>query len=68
IIRELPFDSDRKMMSVVIKDGDQYQVLTKGAPDVILAKTDAILDHDQLVTLPAGQTAVEAQVNRFAEQ
>ncbi|MFK5261225.1 HAD family hydrolase, partial [Lactiplantibacillus plantarum] len=26
------------------------------------------LDHDQLVTLPAGQTAVEAQVNRFAEQ
>ncbi|WP_338215379.1 cation-translocating P-type ATPase [Lacticaseibacillus salsurivasis] len=68
IIRELPFDSDRKMMSVVIKDGDQYQVLTKGAPDVILAKTDAILDHDQPITLAAGQTAVEAQVNRFAEQ
>jgi Ca2+-transporting ATPase len=35
ILRVLPFDSTRKMMSVVIKADDQYYVLTKGAPDVI---------------------------------
>lgn len=35
ILRVLPFDSTRKMMSVVIKQNDQYHVLTKGAPDVI---------------------------------
>ncbi len=35
ILRVLPFDSTRKMMSVVIKQGIQYHVLTKGAPDVI---------------------------------
>ena len=68
IIRELPFDSERKMMSVVINDGGQYQVLTKGAPDVLLAKTDLIEDHNQLVSIEEGRAAVEAQVNRFAEQ
>ena len=32
---EIPFSSSRKMMSVVIKRGDKYQVLTKGAFDRI---------------------------------
>ncbi|MFD1417617.1 cation-translocating P-type ATPase [Companilactobacillus keshanensis] len=36
ILRVFPFDSTRKMMSVVIKSGNEYKVLTKGAPDVLL--------------------------------
>jgi len=35
---ELPFDSDRKRMSVVARVGDSRLVLVKGAPDVILAR------------------------------
>lgn len=32
----LPFDSDRKMMSVLIKENGQNLMITKGAPDIIL--------------------------------
>lgn len=37
IVKEFPFDSSRKMMSVIVEDqsGNQY-VLAKGAPDVLL--------------------------------
>ena len=34
---EAPFDSGRKMMSVVVDEGNgTYEQYTKGAPDVIL--------------------------------
>lgn len=32
---EIPFDSDRKLMSTVHKIGDNYKMLTKGAVDVL---------------------------------
>lgn len=43
---ELPFDSDRKLMTTVhdFKDG-RYAVI-KGAPDVIFSKTNAIYEDD----------------------
>ncbi|WP_461214528.1 cation-translocating P-type ATPase [Lacticaseibacillus sp. GG6-2] len=41
IVRVLPFDSTRKMMSVVVKHNGQYRVLTKGAPDVVMQRVDA---------------------------
>ncbi|WP_125702352.1 cation-translocating P-type ATPase [Lacticaseibacillus daqingensis] len=68
IVRVLPFDSTRKMMSVVIKDRDQYQVLTKGAPDVILTHTDWVENHNQLDSIEDARGAVEAQVLDFASQ
>ena len=37
-IYELPFDSDRKLMSVIIKKDDQFLVITKGACDELLKK------------------------------
>lgn len=35
-INDLPFDSDRKMMSVILDYNGQYLVITKGAPDIIM--------------------------------
>ncbi len=35
-INDLPFDSDRKMMSVVLDYNGKYLVITKGAPDIIM--------------------------------
>lgn len=35
-IADIPFDSDRKMMTVVLEDKGQFLIITKGAPDVIL--------------------------------
>ncbi|WP_203626749.1 cation-translocating P-type ATPase [Lacticaseibacillus mingshuiensis] len=67
LVRVLPFDSERKMMSVVIKDKDHYQVLTKGAPDVLLEKTDLIQDHDHLLRVAEGRAKVDDVVLTFAE-
>ncbi len=49
IVDEFPFDSSRKMMSVIVKDraGNQF-VVTKGAPDVLLGVSKSVLwDHKQ---------------------
>ena len=35
-IMDLPFDSERKLMTTVIKDNDRYLAITKGAPDNII--------------------------------
>ncbi|RLQ95798.1 cation-translocating P-type ATPase [Falsibacillus albus] len=42
--KEFPFDSSRKMMSMIIKDqhGKRF-VITKGAPDVIVGVSESIL-------------------------
>ena len=44
-INELPFDSNRKMMTTIHKLGNKYRIITKGAPDVLLQKcTKEILE------------------------
>ncbi|WP_264737147.1 calcium-translocating P-type ATPase, SERCA-type [Cytobacillus firmus] len=44
IINEFPFDSARKMMSVVVKDHNGRQfIVTKGAPDVLVGKSESVL-------------------------
>jgi Ca2+-transporting ATPase len=46
--REIPFDSDRKLMSVICKASTQeYFVFSKGAPEVILEKSSRILISDR---------------------
>lgn len=37
-INEIPFSSDRKMMTTIHKIGDKYRVITKGAPDVLIQR------------------------------
>lgn len=45
IIKEFPFDSSRKMMSVVVQNSKGTYSYTKGAPDIILDKCDRILEN-----------------------
>ena len=40
---EVPFDSDRKLMSVAVKINGSNFMITKGAPDVILKRTTSAL-------------------------
>lgn len=35
-ISEIPFDSNRKLMTTVHKIGNKYRIITKGAPDILL--------------------------------
>ena len=37
-INEIPFDSNRKMMTTIHKMGNKYRIITKGAPDVLLER------------------------------
>ncbi len=37
-VGELPFDSDRKLMTTVMKDGEKYLVVVKGAFDVMASR------------------------------
>lgn len=48
IVNEFPFDSQRKMMSIIVKDksGRQF-VVTKGAPDVLIGLSTSILWNDR---------------------
>ena len=43
-MKEFPFDSNRKMMSVIVKDdAGKHFVVTKGAPDVLFSRCESIL-------------------------
>ena len=43
---EIPFDSDRKLMSTVHKIGDNYKMLTKGAVDVLSGRINEVKTMD----------------------
>lgn len=48
-VNEVPFDSNRKMMTTIHKIGNKYRIITKGAPDVLLQKcTKEVLEVNEL--------------------
>lgn len=50
-VKELPFDSNRKMMTTIHKCKDNYIQYTKGAPDVVLKHCNKILINDKVEDL-----------------
>ncbi len=50
-INELPFDSNRKMMTTIHKYNNNYIQYTKGAPDVVLKHCNKILINDKVESL-----------------
>ncbi len=50
-ISELPFDSDRKLMSTVNKINDKSIMLTKGAPDIVFNRCKYALEDGELVSI-----------------
>ena len=44
-VAELPFDSERKLMSTVHPFGGKYRVMVKGAPDVLIGR--CVIDKSQ---------------------
>lgn len=42
---EIPFSSERKMMSVVVCDNQKYFVFTKGAPHIVLSKCSSVFKN-----------------------
>jgi Ca2+-transporting ATPase len=62
---ELPFDSTRKCMSVLVEKSEKLMVYSKGAPDTLLARCEHILLHDTVVIL---DDALRAKVLKAYDQ
>src|SRR5690606_2398259 len=52
-VAEIPFDSDRKRMSVVVREGNELVAYVKGAPDVILPRCRWVVRQGALQELTA---------------
>lgn len=52
-IGELPFDSERKRMSVIVEHQGGRMVCTKGAPDVLLQQCAYVLWEDKVIPFTA---------------
>jgi Ca2+-transporting ATPase len=64
---EIPFDSDRKMMTVVGKiDGKKY-ALIKGAPDVLMRKAGYFLLNGEQKSIENFESKILEQNNDFAK-
>ncbi len=50
-LQELPFDSDRKLMSTLHEIDGELLLLTKGGPDIVFGRSTKVLIDDQVVPL-----------------
>ena len=51
-VGEAPFDSGRKMMSVVVEEADgTFEQYTKGGPDVVLSRCSHVYDNGEIVPM-----------------
>lgn len=61
---ELPFSSERKMMSVLCREGQDYFVYSKGALEKIIEKCKYVQNNGQVVELTAGAKNKILEVNK----
>lgn len=68
-VAEIPFDSERKLMTTVNQLADKYLITVKGAPDQLLERVTHILIDGQVTELTAKQKqAIMAQNHLMATQ
>ena len=64
---EIPFNSERKMMTTIQKIGNKYRVITKGAPDVLLKRCNRYKIEDKIQVLTKNiYTQIEEKNNMMA--
>ena len=67
-VKELPFDSERKLMTTVHKVGDKYAVYTKGGVDELLAKCNRyIINGETKQNLLEYRKEIEKQNGEMAK-
>ena len=68
-VKDIPFDSSRKMMTTIHKMPNGYRVITKGAPDVLLKRCNKVYDNGNVTTLDYSKTKlIENQNNKIADE
>ena len=68
-VKDIPFDSSRKMMTTIHKMPNGYRVITKGAPDVLLKRCNKVYDNGNVTTLDYSKTKlIENQNKKMADE
>ena len=66
IVRKIPFSSENKYMLSVVRQGLQYTIYSKGAPEVILMQCDSELINGRTQALsPRKRKELEKQINAW---
>lgn len=60
-VKEIPFESSRKLMTTIHKLGSKYRVITKGAPDFLLKKCTQYYENGRISLLDTNRLQ---QINR----
>lgn len=68
-LQEIPFDSDRKLMSTLHFRNERYEMLIKGAPDVLLARCTSVEQNGEILPLTDEiRSAIVDQNRDFSSQ
>ncbi len=66
---EFPFDSARKMMSVIVQKEGKKVIAVKGAPDILLNRCSSIIWNGKITALtPVLKTKVKESIEQMASQ
>jgi len=64
-VDEIPFDYNRKMVSVVVKNGNNYRMITKGALEEILKNCTKVQNDDKIYEI---NDKLIAEINEYAKK
>lgn len=66
-INDIPFDSERKMMTTIHKVGNKYRIITKGAPDMLIKKCTKYINYGKEAMLTSKEISnIENQNEKMA--
>ena len=63
-VGEVPFDSDRKMMTTLHQEGDTVRQYTKGAPDVVLSRCTHYFANGSILPIDEAKRGEIEQANK----
>ena len=68
-VNDIPFDSNRKMMTTIHKIPNGYRIITKGAPDILLKRCNKVYENGNVRILDYSKTKlIENQNNKMADE
>ena len=68
-VKDIPFDSNRKMMTTIHKIPSGYRIITKGAPDVLLKRCNKVYENGKTSNLDINKIKkIEEQNNKMADE
>lgn len=68
-INEIPFDSERKMMTTIHRMGNKYRIITKGAPDVLIRRCNNYSSQGRQISITNSEISyIEKQNELMAKR